>query len=765
MEVYMNSGQYNAILDRVENYYNRNIFCIPSYWNSEEKRLLPTCKWSNYFKDSRLDPEEIRSLFDEKRQSGPLYISHLIGKKFEVFMIDIDEKGLYEKFINKYQIPKTWTVNTKRGQHIYFQWDARLEGLTSGFHIDPAIEFKTNTQTPLPPFENDIKKYAWRRGHTPSKSKIAKAPSKLIEDILSKAKTKKTAIENKTAISSDNSIIEQVRKGKVFQGERNEIFFKAACEYSNKGYDKKDAFYLLNRRRIELVKSNNFSDEFSKKELKRVVKSAYSYKEENLEIEVPKEVLEINKNHAVVMFPPKVWILRDGNLSKNDDRAFELFYIADVRQAFRRKMIPNPKASTDGRYGKMVNAFDWWLNWPNARSYTSIIFDPTETCETSVYNTWKGLISTDGATSCKRFLKHVNKIVCNGNKDVYEWLIDWFADIVQNPGGEPKGTAVVLIGGFGSGKTLVGKYFGVIFDRHYRIIDHEDHLFGKFNYHLSYKVFVQIEEAVWGGDKKKTGKFKSLITSNVLPVEKKYGDNYTINSYLRMLITSNEKWVVPAGIQERRFLVLQTKDQYVKTDDEMHDSKCQEYFDELFKEMNSGGPEALLLYLKKRKIKSDLRFAPRTKALVEQQLRGIEPIYKWLHTRIFEDGTLIDPSKEWNFGNQYKPNKEMKNATKYIIERLQTAWVTDEVPYNIIYNDILEHSKKSKYGSEPPSQREFSQKLKEIFGIRSKRKKIKVNDYEMSGSKKRMFTLKFHSLEKCKRLFIEKTGIDPEKQD
>lgn len=224
----MNQTKYTTILNRVENYYNHKIYCIPSYWNSVEKRLLPSCKWTNYTKDSQLNPSEIRSLFDEKIQSKYLYVSHLVCPKFEIFMIDIDNKDLYEEFINKYQIPNTWTVNTKRGQHIYFKWDSRLDGLTASFHIDNNIEFKINTPTPLPPFNNDQKKYAWRRGLTPSKSSLAESPSKLIEFILSQAKIKNTINTKKSAIhdiTDDQSFIEHLRNGNVVQGERNDKFF------------------------------------------------------------------------------------------------------------------------------------------------------------------------------------------------------------------------------------------------------------------------------------------------------------------------------------------------------------------------------------------------------------------------------------------------------------------------------------------------------------------------------------------------------------
>jgi hypothetical protein len=484
------------------------------------------------------------------------------------------------------------------------------------------------------------------------------------------------------------------------------------------------------------------------------------------ESEVPKEVLKINKNYAVVRAAPKTLILYDNQPGNTDDRPFILYDINGTRQFFRNQKIPNPQAEIDGRFKAFINPFEYWLDWPGRRTFTKIVFEPSGKVKPSEYNTWQGFIPSEGAQNCDLILKHIFEIAVNGIKDHFDWLMDWFADIIQNPSAEPRGTAIVLKGGRGSGKSIIGEYVGKIFGPHYQLIDTPDHIFGKFNYHLTQKLFVQVEEAVWGGDKTREGKLKSLITSKVMPVEIKFGDIFSTKNYLRLMITSNENWVVPAGPDERRFFVLKTSDKYQKRNDEKyksHNEKCRKYFDALVTEMQNGGVEALYLYLKGRKIKCDLRYAPHTEGLAEQKMLGMDIVYRWLYARIAEDRTLIDRSKKWRDGrDEFK--SELKSATRYIINKLQNKWVTDWVPYEVIYHDFSNFEKKAGKGRYGTSKKTFSQTLKEILGIDSaKQITLRLNDPDSdSPDKRRIMCIKFPTHKECKRIFFEKTGIKAE---
>ena len=58
----------------------------------------------------------------------------------------------------------------------------------------------------------------------------------------------------------------------------------------------------------------------------------------------------------------------------------------------------------------------------------------------------------------------------------------------------------------------------------------------------------------------------------------------------------------------------------------------------------------------------------------------------------------------------------------------------------------------------------FSQDFIQGKKIKSKRKMVKLEAFTGSASKERVFAIRFPSLTVCKRLFVEKTGIDPKKR-
>jgi len=98
-----------------------------------------------------------------------------------------------------------------------------------------------------------------------------------------------------------------------------------------------------------------------------------------------------------------------------------------------------------------------------------------------------------------------------------------------------------------------------------------------------------------------------------------------------VLITSNNAWVVPAGLDERRFAVLRLDDTH---------QQDRAYFDPIWREIRGEGASAflaVLLALDTRAV--DLRRVPTTEALVEQQLASL-PSDAAFWRDVLERGTL-----------------------------------------------------------------------------------------------------------------------------
>jgi len=291
-----------------------------------------------------------------------------------------------------------------------------------------------------------------------------------------------------------------------------------------------------------------------------------------------------------------------------------------------------------------------WLEHPRRRSYASVTFDPNAAPYHDVpsrfgakgqrdFNLWPGFECTPSTTgSCQRFLDHLRDIVASGDEDLYNWLVQYLAHIVQAPT-RLAGTAVALQGTQGSGKSLVGEIMGAILGaRLYTKVSKPEELTGRFNAHHYGRLLVQVEEAFWAGDKRAEGALKNMITSDTVRIERKFMDPIDFRNYTRLIITTNNDRSVPAGLGERRFAVLDVSGKRAND---------HEYFRELRSQMfEQGGCERLFHFLL-HETDVDwtlIRRPPRTSALRDQQIASLPAPDRWLF-EILNEGLLPGDDK------------------------------------------------------------------------------------------------------------------------
>ena len=95
-------------------------------------------------------------------------------------------------------------------------------------------------------------------------------------------------------------------------------------------------------------------------------------------------------------------------------------------------------------------------------------------------------------------------------------------------------------------------------------------------------------------------------------------------------MASNNDWVVPASVDQRRFVVMEVGNA------RMQDSA---YFKALRDQMEQGGRQALMQFLLDRDLSGvELRRIPRTDALAEQQLRSLDSVGQWLYAALEAGG-------------------------------------------------------------------------------------------------------------------------------
>ncbi len=228
---------------------------------------------------------------------------------------------------------------------------------------------------------------------------------------------------------------------------------------------------------------------------------------------------------------------------------------------------------------------------------------------------------------------HLKEVIAGDDESIYKYLLAWMADLVQNPGGKRVGTSIVMRGKQGVGKGAFTSQLGEIFGSHFLHITNPAHIVNRFNQHLKDALLVFIDEGFWAGDKAAEGVLKGMVTEKYFMCEPKGKDAFPVENHVHLIIASNNSWVVPAGFEERRFMVLDVSDKY---------AGCMQYFTALFNQMDNGGREAMLYDLLRMDYSDvNLRVIPRTKALFDQIMHTASPLKKFWHVCLY-NGTLID---------------------------------------------------------------------------------------------------------------------------
>lgn len=345
----------------------------------------------------------------------------------------------------------------------------------------------------------------------------------------------------------------------------------------------------------------------------------------NIDAEIEERVLQMNKKYALLRMGKSLLIATFDSNQKG--RAVDFLAMQSFRDISAPEKIQIP--SRNGFSERPMS--ELWMGSPLRRQYNDMGIYPLNDQPETTLNTWNGwAYQPDPNTSCALYLDHMLKIVCDGDEKIFEWLLDWMADAVQDTR-NLKGCCVVLKGIEGCGKGVWADTFGSLFGKHYSHLIDSERLVGKFNSFLADSVVIFADEVLWPGDRKAGNVLKGLVSESVVYREAKGVDVVEVDNLARVIIASNEDWIIPAGPQSRRWLVLNCSGAAAGN---------REYFNDLIEERNNGGREALLHYLLNRKITFDLRVAPHTKGLAEQRMLSNphDSLMHWVHEMTVKGG-------------------------------------------------------------------------------------------------------------------------------
>ena len=174
----------------------------------------------------------------------------------------------------------------------------------------------------------------------------------------------------------------------------------------------------------------------------------------------------------------------------------------------------------------------------------------------------------------KPILDHIKIVLANNREDVYNYIIQYLAQIVQNP---KKKTEVVMIwkGKQGCGKnTIVDLFANGIIGTEYSISasNPEKVFFGTFNSLLANKVLAVANE-VNNEMRGFIDRVKDTATAPTINIEKKCKDPIVFDNYTNCLMTTNNDFPMVISTDDRRIVWLECSNEKINN---------KEYFEKLY---------------------------------------------------------------------------------------------------------------------------------------------------------------------------------------
>ena len=410
---------------------------------------------------------------------------------------------------------------------------------------------------------------------------------------------------------------------------RNDYLFKFGCELFRLIKDEATLLEQLKKKNFSATAEEHPNFEtcgpLEASEVSRICQSIVTSSDKSSSSNVAQLVTELNQCHAHVMVGGKARIL---NIKKDPLQGWNVHDFSttgDFRSLYaNRRVIIGEKSR---------NVAEIWLKHPERLSYNGVTFDPTKKSN-GYYNLYQGFPVEAAKGDCGLYLEHIRQNICRGDEDLYGYVLDWMADAIQNPGKRP-GVALAIRGKQGVGKGVFVNVFASLFGPHAIQVTQSSHLVGNFNAHLRDKLLVFADEAFWAGDKRAEGVLKGLVTEDNIAIEMKGIDVQSSPNYVRLILASNNEWIIPASADQRRFVVIEASEA------RMQDAS---YFGSIINQIENGGREALMYFLSERDLSGvNLRNIPKTEALVMQQLHSLDSVAQWLYNCLYS-GEIEDDS-------------------------------------------------------------------------------------------------------------------------
>jgi hypothetical protein len=223
----------------------------------------------------------------------------------------------------------------------------------------------------------------------------------------------------------------------------------------------------------------------------------------------------------------------------------------------------------EGKYKKIcIN--EWISGNNNIKCYDEMdIYPNEEECPKNIYNLWIPFLLEQNKNNYEYkgdilefFLNHI-KILCNNNENIYDYIIKWIGQMIQNPE-KKSGICPIFYSKEGAGKgsllLLLISLLGI--KKVFESSNPSRDVWGNFNSTMKDSYFVCLDELKQSSMNEKDGELKNLITEEYIEINDKQKSLIRLKSYHRFMVFLNKSEDIPKiNKGNRRFIIINSSNE------------------------------------------------------------------------------------------------------------------------------------------------------------------------------------------------------------
>jgi hypothetical protein len=241
----------------------------------------------------------------------------------------------------------------------------------------------------------------------------------------------------------------------------------------------------------------------------------------------------------------------------------EVFSAKKLQDAYCDLVFKDLYGDDDGFIGK-------WMNKnANIRKYEDMdIYPHPLVCPENHFNMWTpfklALLKGDYTKNevGKMFILNHLKAMCDNDEIVFDYVVKWIAQLLQYPA--TKSVCLSFVGNQGTGKSSIVRIIGALIGENkvFETTSPSRDCWGDFNSPMVDAFLVSIPELSKKDFIEGESKFKGIVTDPTIYINAKGINQYKINSYHRVINTSNSDDPVKTSKDDRRNVVIRCSDEF-----------------------------------------------------------------------------------------------------------------------------------------------------------------------------------------------------------